>query len=106
MTSPLSAVPAPSEEASTPDQVIIPNFEGQEVSFTKGKITSVSGLEVGDQVFHMDEVVRMVVECRVVGVDHKVNPAGKLERVHLMKALDSIVIDWNLDLEQLRDGLA
>lgn len=82
----------------------IPNFEGEEVSATKGKITSVSGLEVGDQVFRMDETVRMVVECRVVGVDHKVNAAGKLERVHMMKALDSVVIDWNLDLEALRDG--
>ena len=53
----------------------------------------------------MDETVRLVVECRVVGIDHKVNPAGKLERVHNFKAIDSVVIDWQLDLEALRDGL-
>jgi len=85
----------------------IPEFEGQEVSFTKAKITSVSGLEVGDQVFRMDETVRMVVEARVVGIDHKVNPTtGKLERVHLMKALDSVVINWSMDLDRLRDELS
>lgn len=83
----------------------IPRFEGQDVSFTKGKITSVGGLEIGDQVFRMDQVVRMVVECRVVGIDHKVNAQGDLERVHLMKAVDSIVIDWNADLDTLREGL-
>lgn len=83
----------------------IPRFEGEEVAFTKATIKSVSGLEVGDQVFRMDQVVRMVVEARVVGIDHKVNTEGKLERVHNMKALDSIVIDWNADLDTLRDGL-
>ena len=82
----------------------IPAFEGEEVAATKGKITSVAGLEVGDQVFRMDETVRLVVECRVVGVDHKVNTQGKLERVHNFKAIDSVVIDWQLDLEALRDG--
>lgn len=83
----------------------IPRFEGEDVTFTKAKITSVSGLEIGDQVFRMDQVVRMVVEARVVGIDHKVNAEGRLERIHQMKALDSIVIDWNADLESLRDGL-
>jgi hypothetical protein len=93
------ATPTPAETPNTP----IPDFEGQEVSFTKGKITSVSGLEIGDQVFRMDETVRMVVESRVIGIDHKVNATtGKLERVHLMKALDSVVIAWDLDLDQLR----
>ena len=53
----------------------------------------------------MDQVVRMVVECRVVGIDHKVNQQGDLERVHMMKAVDSIVIDWNADLDTLREGL-
>lgn len=83
----------------------IPRFEGEEVTFTKAKVTSVSGLEIGDQVFRLDQVVRMVVEARVVGIDHKVNADGKLERVHNMKALDSIVIDWKADLDSLREGL-
>lgn len=85
----------------------IPSFEGAEVSFTKAKVTSTTGLEIGDKVFRMDETVRLVVETRVVGVDHKVNPTtGKLERVHLMKALDSVVVDWNLDIDQLREALS
>lgn len=83
----------------------IPRFEGEEVTFTKARITSVSGLEIGDEVFRMDQVVRMVVEARVVGIDHKVNHDGKLERVHTLKALDSVVIDWNADLDALREGL-
>lgn len=83
----------------------IPTFEGEPVAGTKAKLSSVGGLEVGDKAFRMDETVRMVVECRVVGVDHKVNPDGKLERVHHFKAIDSIVIDWKLDLDTLREEL-
>lgn len=105
----MTAVPAPTNVRSIQgeqqySQAPIPAFEGEEVSATKGKITSVSGLEVGDQVFRMDETVRLVVECRVIGIDHKVNPSGKLERVHNFKAIDSVVIDWQLNLETLRDG--
>lgn len=103
MTSPARNVHSIQGERFEPSD--IPRFEGEEVQFTKAKITSVSGLEIGDRVFRMDQVVRMVVEARVVGIDHKVNHDGKLERVHNMKALDSIVIDWNADLETLRDGL-
>lgn len=82
----------------------IPRFEGEEVAFTKARITSVSALEVGDEVFRVDQIVRLVVEARVTGVDHKVNNEGKLERIHTLKALDSYVIDWALDLDKLRDG--
>lgn len=103
MTSPATNVHSIQGERYAPSH--IPRFEGEEVNFTKATITSVSGLEIGDQSFRMDQVVRMVVEARVVGIDHKVNNDGKLERVHRMKALDSIVIDWNADLETLRDGL-
>lgn len=83
----------------------IPPFEGQHVAFTKAKITSVGGLEVGDRTFRLDETVRMVVEAQVVGIDHKVNSQGKLERVHLLKAVDSVVISWGLSLDALRDEL-
>lgn len=87
-------------------QVEIPRFEGEEVAFTKARIISLSTLEVGDETFRMDQVVRLVVEAKVVGIDHKVNADGKLERVHTLKAVDSVVIDWNQDLDALRDGLA
>lgn len=83
----------------------IPNFEGEEVFSTKAKITSVAGLEVGDRVFRMDESVKLVIEARVVGIDHKPNPQGKLERVHLLKAIDSLVIGWGMDMDALREAL-
>ena len=83
----------------------IPRFEGNEVTSTRAKVTSASNLDVGDQAFKMDQTVRMVVETRVDGVSHDVDKDGKLVRVHRMKVLDSIVIDWKLDLEALRDGL-
>lgn len=93
------------EATPTPAPSDIPDFEGQHVAFTKAKITSVGGLEVGDRTFRLDETVRLVVEVQVTGVDHKVNSQGKLERVHLMKAVDSVVIDWGLSLDALRAEL-
>lgn len=95
------AAPAASAEPAAE----IPQFEGQHVATTKGKITSVSGLEVGDEVFRLDQTVRLVVECQVVGIDHKVAANGKLERVHLLKAVDSVVVDWELSLDTLREEL-
>ena len=74
----------------------LPTFEGKEVEFTAAKITSVAGLEIDDAVWPVDHYVRMVVECRVVGIDHKVNEkTGKLGRVHLLKAIDSTVVAWD-----------
>lgn len=87
------ALPASSE---------IPKFEGEEVAFTKAKITSVGALEIGDRSFHIDQIVRLVVEARVDAVSHRTNDDGKLERVHTLKALDSYVVDWDLDLEKLK----
>jgi hypothetical protein len=83
----------------------IPHFEGEEVVATKGKITSVAGLEIEDRVFRLDESVKLVVEARVVGIEHKPNNAGKLERVHTLKAIDSLVVDWALDMDALREAL-
>lgn len=84
----------------------IPSFEGNEVVATKAQITSVSALEVGDRVFAMDEIVKVVVAGRVQNVQHKVNQTtGKLERVHTIKAVDVLVLDWDVDLDTLREGL-
>lgn len=97
MTSPLTAVPEPQYEDRTEKLgSTIPHFEGKEVEFTAAKITSVAGLEIDDEVWKVDQYVRMVVECRVVAVDHKVNEkTGKLGRVHLLKAIDSKVVPWD-----------
>jgi hypothetical protein len=84
----------------------IPAFEGEEVFATKAKITSVGGLEIGDRVFRLDESVKLIIEARVVGIDHKPNAQGKLERHHLLKAIDSLVIAWDMDMDSLRDALS
>jgi len=77
----------------------LPQFEGKDVEYTGAKITSVGSLEIDDAVWPVDHYVRMVVECRVVGIDHKVNEkTGKLGRVHVLKAIDSKVIDWDRQL--------
>lgn len=77
-------------------------FEGEKVSRTKGKVTSAANLEVGDQVFKVDQVVRLVIEARVAGVDHRVANDGKIERVHTLKVFDATVIDWDLDLASIK----
>lgn len=82
------------------------DFEGEPVSRTKAKVTSAANLEVNDGIYRVDDTVKLVVECRVVGVDHKVASDGKIERVHTFKAIDSLMIDWNIDIDDLRDGLA
>lgn len=96
----VAPTPPPAAATSTTVDVSvsheIPSFEGQEVSFTKAKVTSVSGLEIGDAVMKMDDMVEMRVTGRILGVDHKVNAAGKLERVHLIKAIETDLIkSWD-----------
>lgn len=83
----------------------IPKFEGNEVARTSAKVTSMSNLDIGDRHFPMDRIVRMVVEARVEGIGHDVGTDGKLIRVHRMRVVDSIIIDWTQDLEALREGL-
>lgn len=76
----------------------IPSFEGQPVEFAKAKVTSVSGLETGDKVWHLDQIVTLVVECRVAGIDHKVNQTtGKLERLHTLKAIDCVPVGASIE---------
>lgn len=103
MSTPASNVHSIQGESFRPSE--IPRFEGDEVASTKAKVTGSTNLDVNDDVFKMDQVVRMVVEARVEGVNHVVDKDGKLTRVHNMKVIDSIVIAWGADLESLRDGL-
>ena len=47
---------------------------------------------VGDKVFKLDEIVKVVVEARVQNIQHKVDQTtGKLHRVHTLKAVDAVV---------------
>jgi hypothetical protein len=94
-----------SPDARPPVRSRIPDFESTAVEHTKAKITSVARLDIDDQVFRMDDAVKVVVECRVEGIDHKVNADGDLERVHLLKALDAVVVSWDMDLDGLKKAL-
>ncbi len=74
----------------------VPGFEGKPVSGTRLKITSASNLECDDQVLHVDDIVRVVVDARVVKISHDVNEKnGDLERVQTAKALDVAIVPWN-----------
>lgn len=84
----------------------LPKFEGNDVEGTKAQLTSVSALEIADRVYKLDEVVKIVVEARVANVQHRVDPnSGKLYRIHTLKAVDVVTLDWDMDLDELRDNL-
>lgn len=87
---------AEESQSATTSDLEIPQFEGQEVTFTKAKVTSVGGLEIADAVMKLDDMVEMRITGRILGIDHKVNTAGKLERVHLIKAIETELIrSWD-----------
>lgn len=77
----------------------LPAFEGSAPDFARIKLTSVSDLEAGeDEAHHLDDVVRMFVEGRVVRVDHVVDDkSGKLKRVHTIKVVEAILLPWDFD---------
>jgi hypothetical protein len=71
----------------------IPHFEGQEVASTRAKMTSVASLDVENVVLTTDETVRVVIEARVVGVDHRVNErSGLLERVQTLRPVEVLAV--------------
>lgn len=76
----------------------IPAFESQPVLATKAKVTSAGSLEIDDRVMRMDEMVTLLVQCRVVSVDHKIHEAsGAMHRIHTLKAIDSVVLQQNFE---------
>lgn len=101
MTADLSIIPGGEDAVDAAPQYEdrsnnrIPTFEGKDVALTKAKITSV-GLDIEDEVYRVDDYVRMYIEGRVSAVHHVVNEkTGGLERVHVIKAIDGKIIDWN-----------
>lgn len=82
----------------------LPDFEGQPVDFARIKLTSVSELEVNDEVIRMDDLVRLYVEGRVVRIDHVVDDkSGKLKRIHTIRVVDAIQLPWDFNTGAL-DG--
>ncbi len=81
----------------------LPKFEGQEVEFTRLKLTSVSDLEVGEDAYRIDDIVRLFVEGRIVRVDHVVDEkSGQLKRMHTIKVVDAIPLPWDFTADRLQ----
>ena len=88
-----TAASAPHWETAEANPAKLPQFEGQDVAFAKAKLTSVSALEVDDEVLRLDQMVRMNVEGRVVRIDHVVNAVtGSLERIQTIKVIEGIIL--------------
>jgi hypothetical protein len=75
---------------------LIPFFEGKQVDATALKIANSSVLDLTDVVLGMDDVIQIVVEAKVTGVNHVVHePTGRLIRVHTAKAFDARLMPFN-----------
>lgn len=97
----LSIVPFPDRSGARSDSGL-PQFEGQQVDFARLKLTSASDLEVNDEAHHIDDIVRLQVEGRVVRVDHVVDErSGHLKRVHTVKVSEAIEIGWDDSADKL-----
>ncbi len=80
----------------------LPAFEGQQVDFARLKLTSVNDLEVLDEAVHIDDIVKLVCEGRVVRVDHVVDDkTGRLKRVHTVKVLDAFALPWEFEISTI-----
>lgn len=72
------------------------DFEGQKVEGLLAKLTSVSGLEISDDIHRIDDTVRMLVTGRVTRVDHVVNAkTGRLERIETIQVSEVIQVPWD-----------
>lgn len=88
----------PTEEA-TPIP-LFPTFEGKDVHASALKIANSAVLELTDVVLAMDDIIQIVVEARVNGIDHRVHEAsGSLVRVHTAKALNARLVPFNEDYD-------
>lgn len=70
-----------------------PAFEGKDVHAAILKISAGAGLEISDEVVHMDDVVVIQLEAVVTAVDHRVHAhSGQLIRVQAVKAVGARVV--------------
>lgn len=90
---PLSAVP---DTSGTQPQKAIPDFEGLSVHGTVLSLNSARGVDVLDEVFRVDEVIKMVIEVRITKVNHETNEkTPDLTRVHVGKIVDASVVPYD-----------
>ncbi len=77
-----------------PPELKLPRFEGQDVEEIGASFKGASNLEL-DSIHTVDEIVRLVVEARVVGISHNVNETtGKLRRSHALKIVDVVPYEY------------
>jgi hypothetical protein len=70
---------------------LYPPFEGADVHAATLKVSGTVSLS--DVVAHVDDVIEVVVQCRVVGVNHVVHTAsGQLFRVQTATAIDARLV--------------
>lgn len=75
---------------------LVPLFEGAEVAATRLKIANSAVLDLPDVVLHVDDVVQVLVECRVTSVTHTVEErSGQLLRVQIAKPYQASVVPFN-----------
>lgn len=92
---PLHAVPDEPQPAD-PHPGMIPNFEGKDVATTRVVIGSTATLDFDQVVVRHDDLVRVIVEARVVGIGHQVNPVtGQLERIQRLKPVEAALTPWD-----------
>ena len=78
----------------------VPLFEGAEVEATRLKIANSAVLDLPDVVLHVDDVVQVLVECRVTSVTHSVDErSGRLLRVQIAKPYNAQVVPFNPDYD-------
>lgn len=83
-------------EIATRHTPAVPVFEGAAVEATRLKIANSAVLDLPDVVLHVDDVVQVMVECRVTSVTHMVDEkSGRLLRVQVAKPYDARVVPFN-----------
>ena len=67
---------------------LIPPFEGKTVDASALRMSTSAALELDDVVLRVDDIIQIVIEARVMSVNHIVHEAsGRLIRVHTAKAV-------------------
>lgn len=81
---------------------IMPEFEGQKVFGSTLKLTS-TDLEMPNYAFKQGEIVKLVVEARVVRINHSDdNKDDQLMRNQILKAIHAAVVSWDVEVEDLK----
>lgn len=75
----------------------IPAFEGRPVDAVVVKMSGAAPVEqaLADTVLGIDDLVQMVVQCRVVKVGHDVDKDGKLVRTQVVRPVELGLLPFN-----------